>query len=334
MARFVCGRPDEVVFTRGATEALNLVAWSWGSRLGPGDEVALSPLEHHSNLVPWQLLARRTGCTLRFAPLDGPGGVPSVDAWASVVGPRTRLVATAHVSNVLASTAPVASLVEMARAVGALVLLDGCQSVPSRPTDVAALGVDFLVASGHKMCAPTGTGFLWARAEVLADMAPWQGGGEMIDTVTLHGATYAPPPSRFEAGTPNIGGAVGLGAACDYLTSLGMGNVAAHEEELGFLLYDALRSAVPGLTVLGPARGRAGLCAFSVAGCHPTDVSTLADAQGVALRSGHHCAQPLHEALGLAASCRASGYVYTTRGEVERAAEVVKDAVAFLRAAA
>jgi cysteine desulfurase/selenocysteine lyase len=333
VARFIGARADEIVFTRGATEALNLVAQSWGSRLGPGDEVALSVAEHHANLVPWQLLTQRTGCTLRFALLDPRTGAPSVDSWAAVIGPRTRLVATCHVSNVLSHTAPVEQLVEMARRVGAAVLLDASQSVPSRPVDVRRLGVDFLVASGHKMAGPTGIGFLWASADTLASMPPWQGGGEMIDSVSLEASTFAPPPARFEAGTPPIAAAVGLAAACDYLTSLGMERVEAHERNLGEALYDALRGAVPGLTVLGPPAGRAGLAAFVVDGVHATDLSTLADAQGVALRSGHHCAQPLHNALGVAASCRASGYVYTTLAEVDEAARVLRDAAAFLREA-
>lgn len=333
VAAFIGARPSEIVFTRGATEAINLVAWSWGALLRPGDEVALSVAEHHSNLVPWQLLARRTGCVLRFAPLDAAAGQVIADGWRSVIGPRCKLVATAHVSNVLASSAPVEAIVEMAAAVGARVLLDACQSVPARPVDVGSLGVDFLVASGHKMCGPTGIGFLWAKPEVLEGMPPWQGGGEMIDTVSLETATFAPPPTRFEAGTPHIAGAIGLGAACDYLSSLGMRNIADHEDELAGVLYDRLRSKVPGLRVIGPSAGRAALAAFTVDGLHATDISTLCDLQGLALRSGHHCTQPLHAALGVASSCRASAYIYNTITECEGAADTVADVAKFLREA-
>ena len=335
VARFI-GAPSatEVVFTRGATEAINLVANTWGtSQLRAGDEIALSVLEHHSNLVPWQLLAARSGVVLRFAQL-GPGGAPpGADEWRAAITPRTRLVATAAVSNVLGSAAPVAALAEMCRGVGAKLLLDACQSVPHVPTDVSTLGADFLVASGHKMCGPTGIGFLWARPELLAAMPPWQGGGEMIATVGLEASTFAEPPARFEAGTPAIAEAIGLGAACDYLSALDMRRVAAWEAEMGGYLYDTLRSRVPGITIYGPARGRSALAAFNVRGLHATDVSTLLDASGVAVRSGHHCCQPLHAALGASASARASLYVYNTRAEVDAAADALADVCAFLREA-
>ena len=337
MATFV-GAPSSrgVVFTRGATEAINLVASTWGAaHLKPGDEVALSVLEHHSNLVPWQLLARRTGCVLRFAPLGPGGSAPGVDQWRSVVGPRTRLIATAHVSNVMATTAPVADLVTMARACGARVLLDACQSVPHMPVDFRSLGVDFLVASGHKMCAPTGIGFLIAQPELLDTLPPWQGGGEMIDTVTLEDSTFAPAPMRFEAGTPHIAGAIGLGAACAYLGRLDMRAVAAFEHDMGGLLTQELMHRVPGVTLYGPPPGspRAALAAFNVDGLHATDVSTLLDAAGVAVRSGHHCTQPLHAALGINASARASLYIYNTAGEVDAFVEALRDSVRFLREA-
>ena len=340
VARFIgAASPTQVVFTRGATEAINLVAHTWGdATLRPGDEIALSVAEHHSNLIPWQLLASRTGAVLRFAPL-GPGGAPSIDGWAAAVTPRTRLIATAAVSNVLGSSAPVAQLVELAASVGARVLLDACQSVPHAPTDVRALGVDFLVASGHKMLGPTGIGFLWAKPELLAAMPPWQGGGEMIADVGLQASTFAEPPARFEAGTPAIAEAIGLGAACDYLAALDMRAVAAWEAEMGGYLHEAL-SRVPGVTVYGPAPGgsggkgqhaRAALAAFNVAGLHATDVTTLLDASGFALRSGHHCCQPLHAALGVSASARASLYVYNTRAEVDAMADALRDVVQFLR---
>jgi cysteine desulfurase/selenocysteine lyase len=316
------------------------VARTWGdANLRAGDEIALSVAEHHSNLIPWQLLARRTGAVLRFAPL-GPAGEPTLDGWAAAITPRTRLVATAAVSNVLGYAAPVSALVEMAAAVGARVLLDACQSVPHAPTDVSTLGVDFLVASGHKMCGPTGIGFLWARPEILASMPPWQGGGEMIADVGLHASTFAEPPARFEAGTPAIAQAIGLGAACDYLSALGMRNVAAWEADMGGYLYEKL-AAVPGVTLYGPQPGgggkgghaRAALAAFNVAGLHATDVSTLLDASGVALRSGHHCCQPLHAALGVGATARASLYVYNTAAEVDDFVAALSDVCAFLREA-
>ena len=337
VASFV-GAPSSrgVVFTRGATEAINLVANTWGiAHLKPGDEVALSVLEHHSNLVPWQLLARRTGCVLRFAPLGPQGSAPGVDQWRSVVGSKTRLIATAHVSNVMGTTAPVADLVAMAKACGARVLLDACQSVPHMPVDFKALGVDFLVASGHKMCAPTGIGFLVAQPEVLDTLPPWQGGGEMIDTVTLQDSTYAPAPMRFEAGTPHIAGAIGLGAACAYLDRLDMRTVAAFEHDMGGLLTQELMHRVPGVTLYGPPPGmpRAALAAFNVDGLHATDVSTLLDAAGVAVRSGHHCTQPLHSALGINASARASLYIYNTPAEVDAFVEALRDSVRFLREA-
>jgi len=327
--------PAQVVWTRGATEAINLVANTWGAQnLGPGDEVALSVLEHHSNLVPWQLLALRTGCVLRFAPLAPGLQPPGVDEWSSVIGPRTKLIATAHVSNVLGSTAPVQALREMARPYGALLLLDACQSVPHAPVDVTTLGADFLVASGHKMCGPTGIGFLWARAELLESMPPWQGGGEMIDTVTLQTSTFAPPPARFEAGTPHIAGAIGLGAACEYLSGLDMARVSDWEHQLGGYLVQEL-ARVPGVRIYGPAVGqpRAALATFNVSRLHATDVSTLLDAQGIAVRSGHHCTQPLHAALGCSASARASLYIYNTAAEVDTFVEALRDTISFLHEA-
>jgi cysteine desulfurase/selenocysteine lyase len=341
VARFIgAASPTEVVFTRGATEAINLVANTWGSAtLRAGDEIALSVLEHHSNLVPWQLLAARSGCVLRFASLGAGGAPPGLVEWRAAITPRTRLVATAAVSNVLGSAAPVAQLAEMCRSVGAKLLLDACQSVPHVPTDVSSLGADFLVASGHKMCGPTGIGFLWARPEILAAMPPWQGGGEMIATVGLESSSFAEPPARFEAGTPAIAEAIGLGAACDYLSALGMRNVAAWEAEMGGYLYDTLRSRVPGISIYGPVPAglkgghgvRSALAAFNVKGLHATDVSTLLDASGVAVRSGHHCCQPLHAALGVGASARASLYVYNTKAEVDAAADALAEVCTFLR---
>lgn len=309
----------EIVFTRGATEAINLVAATWGdANVRAGDEIVVSEMEHHANIVPWQLLAKRTGATVRFARLDPAGGGFDVEHMLSLIGPRTKMVAFSHVSNVLGSVAPVPRLVAAARAVGAAVLLDACQSVPHMPVDVQALGVDFLVASGHKMCGPTGIGFLWGRLDVLQGMPPYQSGGEMIDQVTTTGSTFAEPPGRFEAGTPAIAQAVGLGAAVDYLTSLGMANVEAHELELATYLHERL-SAIDGLTVYGPPKGvaRAALAAFNVEGIHANDLSTFIDQDGVAIRAGNHCAQPLHASLGVSSSARASLYMYNTREDVD-----------------
>jgi cysteine desulfurase/selenocysteine lyase len=309
----------EIVFTRGATESINLVAATWGdANVRAGDEIVVSVVDHHANIVPWQLLAQRTGATVRFARLDANLGGFDTEHMLSLIGPRTKLVAFAHVSNVLGGIAPVHTLVAAARAVGAAVLIDACQSVPHMPVDVQALGADFVVASGHKMCGPTGIGFLWGRLEVLEGMPPYQSGGEMIDTVAIEGSTFAPPPGRFEAGTPSIAQAVGLGAAVDYLTELGMANIEAHEHELASYLHDQL-SAIDGLTIYGPPRGspRAALAAFNVAGVHANDLATFIDQDGIAIRSGHHCTQPLHTAIGVSSSARASLYLYSTREDVD-----------------
>lgn len=319
----------EIVFTRGATEAINLVAASWGERLNAGDEIVLSVMEHHSNIVPWQLLAERRGVVLRYARYDAARGGLDLEHLGSLIGPSTKLVALAHVSNTLGCLAPVREIVALARAAGAAVLLDACQSVPHMPVDVQELGVDFLVASGHKMLGPTGIGFLWASLPMLESMPPWQGGGEMIDTVTLEGATYAPPPGRFEAGTPAITEAIGLGAAVDYLEALGMERVAEYEHALGKYLRDRL-AEVPGIEIYGPGadQPRASLCAFNVAGVHPSDLAAFLDQEGIAIRAGHHCTQPLHAELGAPGSARASLYVYNTRDEVDALVEAVQSTVA------
>ncbi|KDD74247.1 class-V aminotransferase, partial [Helicosporidium sp. ATCC 50920] len=251
----------------------------------------------------------------------------------SLLTPRTKLVALPHMSNTLGFVTDVGRVVDLAGRVGAKVLLDACQSVPNRPVDVKALGVDFLVASGHKMCGPTGIGFLWSRLSTLERMPPWMGGGEMIEDVFLERSTYAPPPLRFEAGTPAIAEAIGLEAACEFLSGLGMDRVQAHEEELAGLMHDKL-SAISGLRIYGPppSAGRAALAAFNVQGVHPTDISSVMDSMGVALRSGHMCTQPLHRTLGVSASVRASAYVYNTPQEVDAMVEALKEALAFLRA--
>ena len=328
-----------VVFTRGATEAINLVANAWAaSTLKPGDEVVLSVAEHHSNIVPWQMIAARTGAVLRFVPLEEGNARIDMHALREIVSEKTRLIALPHVSNVLGSVLDVQEVVSIAHSVSAQggekcrVLLDACQSVPHMPVDVAELGVDWLVASGHKMCAPTGIGFLFGTAEVMDGMGPYMGGGEMIADVHLEASTYAPPPARFEAGTPAIAEAVGLGEACEYLMRIGMDRIHAYESELAEQLYDRL-SARDGVNVYGPSSDRAALCAFNVDGVHASDIAAVLDVSGVAIRSGHHCCQPLHRALGVPASARASMHFYNTPDEVDIFAEKLDDAVRFFTSA-
>ena len=319
----------EIVFTRGATEAINLVAASWGARLQAGDEVVLSVMEHHSNIVPWQLLARERGIVLKFAKLT-PDQTLDVAHLETLISSRTKLVSIAHVSNTLGCVNPVADVVRLAKGVGAAVLLDACQSVPHMAVDVQKLGADFVVASGHKMCGPTGIGFLWSPLATLEDMPPWQGGGEMIDQVTLNTVSFAPPPGRFEAGTPAITQAIGLGAACDYLTAVGMDRVSSYEHELGSYLHAAL-SAIDGVRVYGPppseSQPRAALCAFKVEGVHHSDLATFLDQEGIAIRAGHHCTQPLHQALGASGSARASLYIYNTFADVDALASELQETI-------
>jgi len=328
IARFVnAASRQEIVFTRGATEAINLVAQSWGrANLREGDEVVLSVMEHHSNLVPWQMLKEELGIELRFAKIDDDECL-DLDHLRSLLSPRTKLVSIAHVSNTLGCVNPVDEVIEAARQVGARVLLDACQSVPHMPVDVQALGCDFLVASGHKMGGPTGIGFLYGRLDLLEEMPPWQGGGEMIQDVFLERSTFAPPPSRFEAGTPAITQAIGLGAAVDYLSEIGMAAVEEYEHELGTYLYSRL-SEVPGLRLYGPdprkGRPRAALCAFNHETVHAADLATFLDQDGFAIRAGHHCTQPLHRSLGAAGSARASLYVYNTREEIDAFVEALE----------
>ena len=338
VAAFINAASDrEIVFTRGATEAINLVACTWGSsNLKEGDEVVLTVMEHHSNLVPWKLLAQRTGCVIRYAKLKEDTETLDLEHLRSLVVPgKTKLIACAHVSNTLGCVNDVAEISSVARAAGAKLLLDACQSVPHMPVDVQALGADFVVASGHKMCAPTGVGFLWAAYETLEAMPPWQGGGEMIDQVSLDDVSFAPPPGRFEAGTPAITQAIGLGAACDYLSSIGMEHVEAYEHELGAYLHEKL-SAVDGVRVYGPppaadGSGRAALCAFNVDGIHPSDLATLLDQEGIAIRAGHHCTQPLHAELGAPGSARASLYVYNTKDDIDKFCAELESTVAFFK---
>lgn len=328
VARFI-GAPDprSLVFTRNATEAINLVAASWGrANLRAGDEVVISVAEHHANIVPWQFLKRDLGIVIRPVPLTADQRL-DLDALRGSINERTRLVATFHMSNVLGVINPVADIVRSAREAGALVLIDGAQAAPHLPVDVAELGCDFYAFSGHKMLGPTGIGVLWARPEVLEGMPPFLGGGEMIERVTLEESTYAGIPARFEAGTPSVAEAVGLGAAVDYLTGIGMDAIARHDHALAERAI-ALLAGVPGVTLYGP-RGldRGGIVTFTVAGLHAHDVATMLDLQGIAVRAGHHCAQPLGRVLGATASVRASFYLYTTVEEVERFVAVLVEIV-------
>lgn len=317
--------PDEVVFTKNASEALNLAAGTLGARLGPGDEVVVSVLEHHSNLVPWQMVCGRTGATLRWFDITEEGRL-DLDAAEreGLINERTRVVSLAWVSNVLGTVNPIARIAERAHAVGAVMVADGSQGVPQLPTDVSALGVDLLAFTGHKMLGPTGIGVLWGRRALLEELPPFLGGGEMIGVVRMEGSTWAEVPHKFEAGTPPIAQAVGLGAAVDYLTGIGMDRVAAHEHEITQYALEQL-GGVPAVHVMGPleAVDRGGAISFTVDGVHPHDLMQLLDSRGVAVRGGHHCAEPLHRRLGVQSSARASGYLYTTRAEIDALCEAV-----------
>jgi cysteine desulfurase/selenocysteine lyase len=306
----------EVVFVRGTTEAINLVANTFGRlRVGPGDEVIVSHLEHHSNIVPWQMLCKAQGARLRVLPINDAGEV-EVEALAGLLNPRTRLVAVAHVSNALGTIVPVREIARIAHARGVPVLVDGAQAAAHLPIDVRDLGCDFYAFSGHKVCGPTGVGVLWGRAEILADLPPWQGGGEMIRRVTFEETTFADIPTRFEAGTPNIAGVIGLGAALDYMSALGLKNVAARDAEL--LAYATPRiEAVPGLKIIGTAREKSCVISFVLEGIHPHDVGTILDHEGIAIRTGHHCAQPVMDRFGVPATSRAAFAFYNTFEEVD-----------------
>jgi cysteine desulfurase/selenocysteine lyase len=316
VARFIgAASPEEVVFVRGATEAINLVAQSWGGTvLKPGDRILLSQLEHHSNIVPWQMVAERTGAEIDVVPLDANGRI-DLDAMEAMLTERHKMVALAHVSNVLGSVLDVPRAVALARRVGAKVLLDGCQAVPRMPVDVAALGCDFYVFSGHKLYGPTGIGVLWGRGELLDAMPPMHGGGAMIDKVTFAKTTYAPPPARFEAGTPHVVGVIGLHAAIDYVEEIGLDAIHAHETALVRAARDGL-SGINSLRLFGP-EDSAGIVSFALEGVHPHDIGTILDEEHVAIRAGHHCAQPLMEHLGVDATARASFGVYNGRQDVD-----------------
>ena len=326
---------NEIVFTRNATEAINLVAYSWAlNNLQPGDEILTSVMEHHSNLVPWQMVAQKTGAVLKHVGLTEDETL-DLDQYKNLLSEKTKLVAIVHVSNTLGCLNPVEEITRLAHEKGAKVLIDACQSVPHLPIDVQAIGCDWLVASGHKMCGPTGIGFLYGKEDILNEMPPFLGGGEMIGEVSLDSFTYAELPHKFEAGTPAIGEAVALGAAVDYLSKIGMANIHAYEEELTAYLFQKLQQ-FPELRVYGPkptvdGKGRAALAAFNVENLHANDLSPLLDYEGVAIRSGHHCTQPLHTVLGVAGSARASLYFYNTFAEIDAFIAALDSAIAFFR---
>jgi len=324
----------EIVFTRNASEAINLVARSWGdANLKPGDEVLLTVMEHHSNLVPWQLLAQRTGCVLRHVGLT-PTGELDLDELRRLINGRTKLVSLVQVSNTLGCVNPIAEIAPLAHAAGALLLVDACQSLAHLSVDVGQLGCDFLVGSSHKLCGPTGMGFLWAREALLEAMPPVLGGGEMIQDVYLDHSSWAELPHKFEAGTPAIGEAIGMGAALDYLQNLGLERIHAYEQQLTALLFERLQ-AIDGVRVLGPTPEqqphRGALAAFTVDGLHANDIAALLDSAGICIRSGHHCTQPLHRLYGIPGSARASLSFTTTAEEIERFAEELAGTIAFLR---
>jgi cysteine desulfurase/selenocysteine lyase len=320
VADFIGGRTKELIFTRGTTESINLVANSWGgANLKEGDEVLLTLMEHHSNLVPWQLIAARTGARLQFAGLT-PEGRLDLDDLAAKLGPRTRLVALTHVSNTLGVVNPVAEVARLAHEAGALCLVDGAQSAPHLDVDVVEIGCDFYAFSGHKMCGPTGIGALWARKELLEEMPPWQGGGEMISEVHLEQSTWAAVPHKFEAGTPSVGDAVGLGAAVRYLSKVGVEAIHAHEIALTEYALERL-TELEGFELFGPREDRVGVISFRFGDIHAHDLATILDARGIAIRAGHHCNQPLMRHLGVDATARASLYLYNTRAEIDALVE-------------
>lgn len=328
VARFINAASDkQIIFTRGTTEGVNLVAQSWGrANLKPGDEVLITEMEHHSNIVPWQILRDELGFTLRYIPITDEG-LLDLSQLDTLINANTRLVSFIHVSNVLGTVNPVGQLIEAAHSVGAKVLLDAAQSVPHMPVDVQALDVDFLVFSGHKMCGPTGVGVLYGKRDLLEAMPPWMGGGDMIREVKMEASRWNTLPYKFEAGTPAIAQVIGLGAAVDYLNQVGMDWIQAHEQGLVAYAYDRLRQ-IERLHILGPEPDlRNGLIAFTLADIHPHDLSAVLDSDGVAVRAGHHCAQPVHDHYGLAASARASFYLYNTSAEVDQLAASLEKAV-------
>jgi cysteine desulfurase / selenocysteine lyase len=329
VAKFVNAADErEIIYTRNATEAINLVAYSWGlGNLKTGDEVILTKMEHHSNLVPWQLVAQKTGAVLKFVDLSTDEDF-DLDHYKSLLSDKTKLVAVVHVSNTLGSVAPVKEVVALAHAQGAKVLIDACQSAPHMPLDVQDMDCDWLVASGHKMCAPTGIGFLYGKLEVMRSMQPFFGGGEMIADVFFDHSTYADLPHKFEAGTPSIGEAIALGAAIDYLTNIGMVEIHAYEQELSVYLYKQL-AKIPQIRTYGPKSHRAALAAFTAGEVHPHDLSTMLDQSGIAIRAGHHCTQPLHRELKAQSTARASLYFYNTKAEIDQFIVALQESIDF-----
>jgi len=312
----------EIIFTRGTTEAINLVAFSFGQRLQAGDEILITAMEHHSNIVPWQLLCERSGAVLRVAPISDAGELVLAE-FMELLGPRTKLVAITHVSNALGTVNPVKLIIAAARDRGVPVLLDGAQAIPHQAVDVRDLDCDFYAFSGHKMCGPTGIGVLYGREALLRDLPPFQSGGDMILTVSFKGTTFNELPYRFEAGTPHIAGAIGLAAAINYLTRIGLPNISAWEA--GLLDYaTGLLLQLPGLSIVGTARDKASLVSFNIAGIHPHDLGTILDQRGVAIRAGHHCAMPVMERFGLAGTARASFAFYNTRGEIDQLLDALR----------
>jgi len=325
-AKFINARSaEEIIWTRGTTEAINLVANAWGNQfIQPGDVILLTEMEHHSNIVPWQLLAQRTGAELRFLPITGDIGLLDLTRLDEFLTDRVKLLSMVHISNSLGTINPVVELCARARKLGITTLVDAAQSVGHRPLDVQEIGCDFLAVSGHKMCGPTGIGFLYGRGEVLEQMPPWQGGGEMILTADYQKSSYKPAPHRFEAGTPDISGPIGLHAAMDYLDAIGREKIAAHDMAMGAYAFEKL-TALKDIRLFGPHIGRAGLVSFLLKDIHAHDVTELANRQGVALRGGHHCTQPLMRKLGVESTSRASFYFYNTTAEIDRFVEVLKE---------
>jgi cysteine desulfurase/selenocysteine lyase len=324
---------QEIVFTRNATEAINLVAYSWGlNHLGPGDEIITSVMEHHSNLVPWQIIAQKTGAAIKYVPLTEQEEF-DLEYFKSLLSEKTKIVAVVHVSNTLGCINPVKEIIDSAHQVGAKVLIDACQSVPHMAIDVQEMSCDWLVASGHKMCAPTGVGFLYGKQELLEEMPPFLGGGEMIAEVFFDHFTCGELPHKFEAGTPAIGEAIALGAAVDYLSKIGLDKIHNYEEELTAYLFKRL-STIPDLRIYGPqptttGEGRAALASFNITGIHASDLATLLDHEGIAIRSGHHCTQPLHRLFDASGSARASLYFYNTREEIDAFIFALKETINF-----
>jgi len=325
-AHFLNARePAEIIFTRGTTEAINLVAYAWGAKnIKAGDTILLTEMEHHSNIVPWQLLAERAGARLAYAPVTGDDGLLDLGRLDALLDSTVKLFAFTHVSNTLGTVNPVAELCARARRRGIVTLVDAAQAAGHRPVDAREIGCDFLAFSGHKVCGPTGIGVLYGRREILEDMPPFQGGGDMISSVDFFHSTWKEVPHKFEAGTPDFAGAIGLGVALDYVAAIGCDNIARHDEELAALAMEKL-ARLPGVRLFGPKTGHAGVVSFLLKNIHAHDVVTVADQRGVALRGGHHCNQPLMKRLGVDATARASFYFYNTAAEVDRLAEVVRE---------